>query len=453
MTVKTLKTAALILVSIVATVPAFAEGTLAIEHVTVIDGTGQQPRPSMTVVTSDGRITAVGADGSVDVPGGARRIDGSDRFLIPGMMDLHLHLMGGGVYRASRPPEERNTIDFEQGVRLLQSYLYYGFTSVLDLGNNHEFILPLRDREQAGEIVAPRIFTTGQQLAYPGNSVVGPGAIGVREWPQTIEDLDLVISRNPDMQKVTHESRGYGPVPYRKAMPKALMTKIIAYLEEREIRTVVHISNEKMAINAIEAGADALAHAPHSGLISQNFANLAAETQIPIQTAMTIHWEVSKMVDSLDVLRTQEYKDTAYPEDLLLLEKMRDRYARAGYGPYFALVHEYEKKNLKMIHDAGGIIALAADRSFGPTALTELELVVDAGISPFDVIKIATLNAAIFLGKEDQLGSIQTGKLADMVLLDADPTLDITNVKKIAMVIKGGAIIDRQKLDLPVNNN
>jgi hypothetical protein len=361
--------------------------------------------------------------------------------------------MGGGVYRASRPPEERNTIDFEQGVRLLQSYLYYGFTSVLDLGNNHEFILPLRDREQAGEIVAPRIFTTGQQLAYPGNSVVGPGAIGVREWPQTIEDLDLVISRNPDMQKVTHESRGYGPVPYRKAMPKALMTKIIAYLEEREIRTVVHISNEKMAINAIEAGADALAHAPHAGLISQNFANLAAETQIPIQTAMTIHWEVSKMVDSLDVLRTQEYKDTAYPEDLLLLEKMRDRYARAGYGPYFALVHEYEKKNLKMIHDAGGIIALAADRSFGPTALTELELVVDAGISPFDVIKIATLNAAIFLGKEDQLGSIQTGKLADMVLLDADPTLDITNVKKIAMVIKGGAIIDRQKLDLPVNNN
>jgi imidazolonepropionase-like amidohydrolase len=116
------------------------------------------------------------------------------------------------------------------------------------------------------------------------------------------------------------------------------------------------------------------------------------------------------------------------------------------------LVHEYEKKNLKMIHDAGGIIALAADRSFGPTALTELQLVVDSGISPFEVIKIATLNAAIFLGKEDELGSIEPGKLADMVLLNADPTKDIGNVKKIAMVIKGGAIIDRTKLDLPINN-
>ena len=452
MTKNLLNIATIILVGIFATVSVFAEDTLAIEHVTLIDGTGQQPLAAMTVVTSDGVIKAVGADGSIDIPNDAQRINGSGQFLIPGMMDLHLHLMGGGVYRASRTAENKDTIDFEQGTRLLQSYLYYGFTTVLDVGNNNKFILPLRDREQAGEIVAPRIFTTGQQLAYPGNSVVGPGAIGVRDWPDTIEDLDLVISRNPDMQKVTHESRGYGPMPHRKAMPKELMAKIIAYLKERDIRTVVNNSNEKMAINAIEAGADALAHVPHAGLITQDFAELAAETQIPIQTAMTIHWEISKMVDSLDVLHTQEYKDTAYPEDLLLLEKMRDRYARVGYGPYFALVHEYEKKNLKMIHDAGGIIALAADRSFGPTALTELQLVVDSGISPFEVVKIATLNAAIFLGKEEELGSIESGKLADMVLLNADPTKDIGNVKKIAMVIKGGAIIDRTKLDLPINN-
>ena len=452
MTKKALTLAALFLTALFAATPVIAIEALAIEHVTVIDGTGQQPLSNMTVVSADGRISTVGPDGSVDIPSDARRIDGNGQYLIPGMMDLHLHLMGGGVYRASRPEGEKETIDFEQGTRLLQSYLYYGFTSVLDVGNNHKFIMPLRDREQSGEIVAPRIFTTGQQLAYPGNSVVGPGAIGVREWPDTIEDLDLVISRKPDMQKVTHESRGYGPVPYRKAMPEELMGKIIAYLEERKVRTVVHISNEKMAINAIKAGADALAHAPHAGLITQDFADLAAETQIPIQTAMTIHWEISKMVDSLDVLRTQEYKDTAYPEDLMLLEKMRDRYARVGYGPYFALVHEYEKKNLKMIHDAGGIIALAADRTFGPTALTELQLVADAGIPPFEIIKIATLNAAIFLGKEDELGSIEAGKLADMVLLNADPTEDIANVKQIAMVIKGGVVIDRTKLDLPINN-
>jgi imidazolonepropionase-like amidohydrolase len=75
-----------------------------------------------------------------------------------------------------------------------------------------------------------------------------------------------------------------------------------------------------------------------------------------------------------------------------------------------------------------------------------------SGIPAFEIIKIATLNAAIFLGKEDELGSIEPGKLADMVLLNADPTEDIANVKQIAMVIKGGAIIDRTKLDLPINN-
>jgi hypothetical protein len=77
-------------------------------------------------------------------------------------------------------------------------------------------------------------------------------------------------------------------------------------------------------------------------------------------------------VGSLDILRTQDYKVTAYPEDLLLLENLRNRYARLGYGPYFALVHEYEKKNLKMIHGAGKIIALAAGRRFSLTALNGL---------------------------------------------------------------------------------
>ena len=431
--------------------PAATPKPLAFEHVTVIDGTGRAPQAAMTVVTSAERISALGPDGTVDVPRAARRIDASGQFLIPGMMDLHLHLMGGGVYRASRPPSEKDIVDLDQGTRLLQSYLYFGFTSVLDVGNNHELMLPLRERERAGKIVAPRIFTTGQQLAYPGNSVVGPGAIGVREWPETIKDLDLVISRKPDLQKVTYESRGYGPLPYRKSMPKELMTRIIAYLEDRGIRTVVHISNEEMAIEAIEAGADTLAHAPHAGFINQAFADMVAAKKVPIQTAMTIHWEIAKMVDGLEVLRTPEYRATAWPEDLLLLEKMRDRYSRIGYGPYFSLVHEYEKRNLKMIHDAGGILGLAADRSFGPTALTELELVVAAGITPFEVIKIATLNAAIFLGKEDELGSIEAGKLADLVLLDADPSADITNVKQIVMVVKGGAIIDRGKLDLPIN--
>ena len=443
---------AFVLGSLMPTSAAAAVEPLAFEHVTVIDGTGRAPQAAMTVVTSGGRISAVGPDGTVEVPRAARRIDASGQFLIPGMIDLHLHLMGGGFFRASRAPSDKRIPDFDAGLRALQSFLYYGFTSIFDVGNNPDFILPLRERERAGEIVSPRIFATGQTLSYPGSAVVGYGGIGVRDWPDTIQDIELQLSRKPDLQKITYESRGYGPTPLIKVLPKDLMRKIISYLHERDIRTVVHISNEQMAIDAIEAGADTLAHAPHAGFINQEFAEMVAARKIPIQTAMSVHWEIAQIVDGLGVLRTPEYRATVADKDLVLLEIARDRYTRAGYGPYFKLVHEYEKRNLKMIHDAGGILAFASDRTFGPAALKELELLVSAGITPFEVIKIATLNAAIFLGRQDELGSIEAGKLADLVLLDADPSTDINNVKRIVMVIKGGAIIDREKLDLPVNN-
>jgi imidazolonepropionase-like amidohydrolase len=425
---------------------------LAFEHVTVIDGTGRAPQAAMTVVISDGRISAVGPDDTIEVPRAARRIDASGQFLIPGMMDLHLHLLGGGIFRASRAPSDKRIPDLDAGLRALQSFLYYGFTSIYEAGTHVDLILPLRERERAGEIVAPRIFSTGRSLAYSGDSLVGFGANGAREWSDTTKDLDSVISLKPDLQKITYESRGYGPIPYRKAMPKELMARIIAYVEERGVRTIVHISNEKMAIEAIEAGADTLAHAPHAGLINQEFADMVAARKIPIQTSMTVHWEIAQLVDGLEVIRTPEYRATAAYKDLVLLERARDRYTKAGFGTYFKEVHKYEKQNLKMIHDAGGILALASDRTFGPAALTELKLVVAAGITPLEVIKIATLNGAIFLGKEDELGSIEVGKLADLVLLDADPSADISNVKRIVMVIKDGAIIDREKLDLPINN-
>jgi hypothetical protein len=188
------------------------------------------------------------------------------------------------------------------------------------------------------------------------------------------------------------------------------------------------------------------------GVISQNFADMIAARKIPASTSMTVHWEIAQMTDGLEVIHTPEYRDTVAPADLALLENMRDRYIRVGYGSFFKDIHEYEKHNIKMIHDAGGILAFAADRSLGPSVLKELELIVSAGITPFDVIKMATLNGAIFLGREDELGSIEVGKLADFVLLDADPSADISNVKRIVMVVKGGAVVDREKLDLPINN-
>jgi imidazolonepropionase-like amidohydrolase len=97
------------------------------------------------------------------------------------------------------------------------------------------------------------------------------------------------------------------------------------------------------------------------------------------------------------------------------------------------------------------IVACGTDQSSGPAVHREMELLAGGGIPPADVIVIATRNAARFLGKLEDLGTIEQGKLADFVLLDADPTVDVGHAKQIHLVMKDGRVIDRPKLDLPVN--
>jgi imidazolonepropionase-like amidohydrolase len=109
------------------------------------------------------------------------------------------------------------------------------------------------------------------------------------------------------------------------------------------------------------------------------------------------------------------------------------------------------QENVRKIDVAGGIVALGTDLSIGPAPHRELELLVAAGIPTLHAIRIATLGSARFLGKDRDTGSVEEGKIGDLVLLDADPLDDINNTKKVATVIKGGKLIDRAKLDLPVN--
>ena len=106
------------------------------------------------------------------------------------------------------------------------------------------------------------------------------------------------------------------------------------------------------------------------------------------------------------------------------------------------------QENVRKIHAAGGVVACGTDQTTGAATHRELELLVAAGIAPLDVIRIATYNSAVFLGKADQLGSIDTGKLADLVLLSKDPAADIDNTAAIVLVMKNGQIIDESQLPL-----
>ena len=130
---------------------------------------------------------------------------------------------------------------------------------------------------------------------------------------------------------------------------------------------------------------------------------------------------------------------------------MRQEYAARAWTTWMKVMTPVAQENLRKIHAANGVIVLGSDQSAGPQSHRELELMVDGGISPLDAIRIGTLNAAVFLGKERELGSIEEGKIADLILLGSDPLVDISNTQDIELVIKGGVIIDREALDLPAN--
>ena len=138
---------------------------LVITDVTLIDGTGRPPIEHAVVVVCGEQITFVGRGDAADTVA-LRKIDGSGKFLIPGLMDLHVHLSGGRT---------RNGPDRDAGIRAFHGFLYSGLTTIFDAGNNAEYIFKLRKEERAGELVAPRIFATGPLVTVPGGHGGGPG--------------------------------------------------------------------------------------------------------------------------------------------------------------------------------------------------------------------------------------------------------------------------------------
>ena len=410
-----------------------------IEGVTVIDGTGRAPMPNASVLIQGDRIASVSA-GAITPPAGATRIDGRGKYLIPGLIDVHIHLQGSS----------RNE---RQGIQALHGFLYSGFTTVFDAGNDPDYIFGLRARERAGTLVSPRILATGPLVTTPG----GPGARStstlITSWPGAIPLLDKHLAMKPDMVKFTFDEHGWGTRPLIPLLDSALMSKAAHYIEAHGVRTTVHISHEYRARQAIGAGLTTLAHPIIQGPISKGFVDLMVQTQTPMASTLTIGEGYSRLVEHPEFLDRKLYRDVYDSATIHRMKTtLRDEYAARAWTTWMKVMTPVAQENVREIHAAGGIIALGSDQSSGPSSHRELELMVNGGISTLDAIKIGTHNSAVFLGKEADLGTIERGKLADLVLLDADPVQDIRNTEEIAMVIKGGQVVDRSKLDLPVNH-
>ncbi|MBL8629137.1 MAG: amidohydrolase family protein, partial [Rhodospirillaceae bacterium] len=324
---------------------------------------------------------------------------------------------------------------------------------VYDSGNNTDFIFAMRADEREGKIVSPRIFAGGGTVSVPGGYAAGPSAIKVGNWDDAKKALDERFARKPDLLKLILDRQG---IFFNKAVPTFSDDKfkqVVDYAHAHGVRATVHISAEWDAETAVQSGVDALAHPVVRALANDAFIKMLADKKIPISTTIAVFNNIARVADDPAMFDDPLMAAVIEPEERERGKTSeRQRYISSGMSPMFKLMMPYTMDNIKRLYKAGAVLALGTDRAFGPAVHQELEYLVQAGVPPFDCIKIATLNAAIYLAKENEMGSVEVGKLADLLLLDADPSQDVRNFRAINTVIKDGRRIDRTKLDLPINH-
>lgn len=418
---------------------------LVVRDVTLLDGTGAPAQAGVSVHVRDGRVLAVHS--SAPRVRGATVIDGRGRFLIPGLIDTHVHLQGGRIPQ----PAGGVRIDRELAVRTLHGYLYSGVTSVVDQGNAADFIFGLRAEERAGTLLAPRIFATGANITVPKGYGDNAFSIKVGDFAADRPTLEAHFARRPDIQKFLYDELGMFGAPKAPVLADDVYAAIVRLAKESGIRTTVHVVDGQGARKSLNAGVDALSHTVRAGINDATIAMLR-ERRVPVSSTLAVITHIARVADHPEFLQGELFKAVVEPEQLAeQLGAERQRYISSGMSARFQSMVPQMFNTARRMHDSGVIIALGTDRTFGAFVHMELELLHEAGIPLADLLRIATLNGAIYLGLERELGSIEPGKRADMLLLEADPRCDVAAYRRIAAVFKEGRYIDRNALDVPAN--
>ena len=407
---------------------------LAISNVTLVDGNADAGRAAMTVVIDGERIVAVGASRDVRIPADATIVDGTDKFLLPGIADLHNHVV----------PPVPTPIDVD--LAALRGLLGWGITTVFSPGIDLETFKAFKRATADEPAHYPRYFAAGQLI------VVGEGfALPRASWskPATPDAARAEVrgmrAAGADMIKFLLPATAMSPL-----LPE-MYAAIVDEAHRLGLKAVAHAPELAAAKAALRAGADGLVHGIYDrpvdeelvDLMKRNAAFYMSTSVVFDLTADVARWRTrARAFDDAGRVPAAAF---AVLESPGLLQAVEAAKATGVAADSIAML----QSNLLAVHAAGITVVMGTDSPVlglipGLSTLLEMQSHVDAGLSPIDAIRAATVNAQRALGREAQSGTIEVGKLAELILLHADPLADIGNLRRIKAVIQAGGYVDVQ---------
>jgi imidazolonepropionase-like amidohydrolase len=397
------------------------------------------------VVVEGNRIVRVAPAGEVVVPPGVTVLGGADKWVLPGLIDAHVHFFqSGGLYTRPDVIDLRSRVPYAQELERIQAtlpdtfrrYLRAGITSVVDFGG------PLRNFETRAlaerSPLAPRMVVAGPLLASvarPQLDLGDPPILQVTDPEKARAIVRAEASHKPDFIKLWWIVRPGGDAADWLPVARAAIEESHA----AGLRVAVHATELNTARTAVLAGADVLVHSVIDADVDAEFIHLLRDRKVPLVTTLAV-FEGYKEVLTHHFQPRPADTELASPEVVAtVLEPFQTPENRDTRG---APSKATRLRNVRRLWDGGAIVAAGSDAgnigTFHASGLhRELELLVESGLTPTQALTAATVNAAQVMRRAD-LGAIAPGMLADLLVLDANPLLDIHNARRIQLVMKDG---------------
>jgi imidazolonepropionase-like amidohydrolase len=435
---------------------------------TVVDGTGAPPIPNGVVLIRDGRIECVGSREACPVPEGVETLDLTGRYVAPGIVDAHVHFSQTGWadgrpdaldLRDIHPYDETSASLESHPERWFRSDLCSGVTAVFDVGG-YSWTSSMAARTDT-DSRAPRVTAVGPLLSTIDHWVNLPADrqfIFLKDEAAAREGVRFLASRGAPAVKVWYVVNPEHPV--QASAPAVLAAGEAA--RSAGLPLIVHATGLAEAKVALRAGARLLVHSVFDMPVDQEFIDLAKANGTIYCPTLTVLRGYQRMGEAVMAHKAPEIDDPNGCVDPATRDKLAEVARRdltkslmqESLARWTARTETGERigaQNLKRVSEAGITIAMGTDAGnpltlHGPAVYAEMEAMQAAGLTPMQVLVASTRGGAEAMGRGKDLGTMEKGKWADLVVLDADPTATVANLRKLRYVVRGGVVRSSEEL-------